>query len=68
MPETTDIPVDLPSQYKIEFGPVGCIVIATLTSYGAVSATKDATRKVKSLLAARKARKELEAQANTPAQ
>ena len=64
MPETPDLPVGLPREFKIEFGPVGCVVIATLTTYGAVSATKDVVAKVKPILAARKARKESEAQAN----
>jgi hypothetical protein len=64
MPEITDIPVDLPKEYKIKLGPVGCLVLATLASYGAVSATKDASAKVKSILASRKARKESETKAD----
>jgi hypothetical protein len=64
MPETTDLPIDLPREFRIEFGPVGCVVIATLTAYGAVSATQDVVAKVKPILAARKARKESKAQAN----
>lgn len=67
MPETTDLPVEMLPQPLITFGRPGAVVIATLAAYGAVSATQDATRKVKSMLAARKIRKESEAKANTPA-
>lgn len=61
MPETTDLPVDLPQPF-ITFGPAGAVVIGSLATYGAVELTRNSVRTVKSVLAARKARKAAEAQ------
>jgi hypothetical protein len=66
MPETTDLPVDLPQPF-VTFGPIGAVVIGGLATYGAVSLSYDVRRKVKTTLAARKIRKESEAQ-QTPVQ
>lgn len=61
MPETTDLPVDLPQPF-VTFGPTGAVVIGSLATYGAVRLSLDTHRKVKETLAARKIRKESEAQ------
>ena len=63
MPETTDIPVDLPQPF-VTFGPTGAVVIGGLATYGAIRLSLDVTRSVKATLAARKLNKESEAKAN----
>jgi hypothetical protein len=65
MPETTDLPVDLPQPF-VTFGLPGAVVIGGLASYGAVTLSRDVHRKVKSTLAARKIRKEIKAKDSTP--
>jgi|RhiMethySRZTD1v2_1073278.scaffolds.fasta_scaffold4633410_1 hypothetical protein len=61
MPETTDLPVDLPAPF-VTFGPAGAVVIGGLATYGAVRLSIDTTRSIKAMLKARKARKAAEAQ------
>lgn len=68
MPETTDIPVELPELPTVTFGRTGAVVIGGLATYGAFRLSYDTARKVRKTLEARKARKEIESQDkdNTP--
>lgn len=66
MPETPDIPLDLPERASIVIGPTGSSVIFGLALYGATCLTMDVIRTTKRVRLRRKLRQENQANEPTP--
>lgn len=64
MPETPDIPLDLPE--RIVISPTGTSVIFALALYGATCATMDVIRTTKRVRLCRKLKQEKKANEPTP--
>lgn len=57
MPETPEIPLEVPQTADFLIGPVGTVVIFSLAAYGAVEASRNTFSKAKQIIADRKTKK-----------
>ena len=65
MNDHIETPVETVPVEGIALSRNATVIVASLAAYGAVSLTRDVTRKAKSILANRKASKETETQSET---